>query len=168
MDLVPQFTNTYDLGDVSLRWLNFWANVANVLTLNTVGNISSGNVLTSGIVSAAGNITGGNVNTGIVSATGNVVGGNFNTTGLISATGNITGGNVSGLTINGATVNITDGNSLDIVIKNIGGTLTNACFTCDCRTCLDPDGNAQRATYSGNTINPSSPYTLIGMGYLQS
>jgi hypothetical protein len=79
-----------------------------------------------------------------------------------------TGGNVSGLTINGATVNITDGNSLDIVIKNIGGTLTNACFTCDCRTCLDPDGNAQRATYSGNTINPSSPYTLIGMGYLQS
>jgi len=78
------------------------------------------------------------------------------------------GGAVAGLIINGATVSISDGNSLDVVIKNITGTTTNACFTCDCRTCLDPDGNAQRATYSGNTINPSSPYTLIGMGYLQS
>ena len=78
------------------------------------------------------------------------------------------GGAVANLDINGATVSISDGNSLDVVIKNITGTTTNACFTCDCRTCLDPDGNAQRATYSGNTINPSSPYTLIGMGYLQS
>ena len=77
-------------------------------------------------------------------------------------------GTVTGLIINGATVNISDGNSLDIVIKNVAGTLTNACFLCDCRTCLDPDGNAQKATYSGQTINPASPYTLIGMGFLQS
>ena len=79
-----------------------------------------------------------------------------------------TGGAVAGLVINGTSVNITDGNSLDIVINNISGILTNACFTCDCRTCLDPDGNAQKATYGGSTINPSSPFTLIGMGYLQS
>jgi hypothetical protein len=96
---------------------------------------------------------------------------------FLTAAGDLTGktctsvratGAVSGLIINGATVSISDGNSLDVVIKNVGGTLTNACFLCDCRTCLDPDGNAQRATYSGQTINPASPYTLIGMGFLQS
>jgi len=96
---------------------------------------------------------------------------------FLTAAGDLTGktctsiratGAVSGLVINGATVNISDGNSLDIVIKNVSGTLTNACFLCDCRTCLDPDGNAQRATFSGQTINPASPYTLIGMGFLQS
>ena len=77
-------------------------------------------------------------------------------------------GAVASLVLNGATVGITDGNTLDMVIKTVSGTLTNACFVCSCETCLDPDGNAQRATYSGSTINPSSPFTLIGMGYLQS
>ena len=95
----------------------------------------------------------------------------------LTSTGELTGktctsvratGAVSGLIINGATVNISHGNSLDVVIKNVAGTLTNACFLCDCPTCLDPDGNAQVATYSGSTISPASPFTLIGMGFLQS
>tara|TARA_Y100000389_G_scaffold184667_1_gene203338 strand:+ start:1030 stop:1383 length:354 start_codon:yes stop_codon:yes gene_type:complete len=95
----------------------------------------------------------------------------------LTSTGQLTGktctsvfasGAVSGLVLNGATVGITDGNTLDMVIKTVSGTLTNACFVCSCKTCLDPDGNAQRATYSGQTINPESPYTLIGMGFLQS
>ncbi len=77
-------------------------------------------------------------------------------------------GAVAGLVLNGATVGITDGNTLDMVIKTVSGTLTNACFVCSCKTCLDPDGNAQKATYGGQTINPESPYTLIGMGFLQS
>jgi hypothetical protein len=43
----------------------------------------------------AGNLTGGNLLTsGIMSATGNVSGGNLRTTGQVSATGNITGGNI--------------------------------------------------------------------------
>jgi len=97
----------------------------------------------------------------------------------LTSTGQLTGktctsvfassGAVSGLVINGATVGITNGSTLDIVIKTVSGTLTNACFVCDCKTCLDPDGNAQKATYSGSTtINPTTPYTLIGMGFLQS
>ena len=89
-------------------------------------------------------------------------------TGLTCTSVRASGGAVASLVINGATVSISDGNSLDVVIKNITGTKTNACFLCSCRTCLDPDGNAQRATYSGQTINPASPYTLIGMGFLQS
>ena len=47
---------------------------------------------------ATGNITAGNVNTtGSVSSTGNIVGSNITTPGLVSATGNVTGGNVTGL-----------------------------------------------------------------------
>jgi hypothetical protein len=55
------------------------------------------------VVSASGNVTGGNVLTGgLVSATANVTGGNICTVGLVSATGNVTGnyfiGNGSQLT----------------------------------------------------------------------
>ena len=57
----------------------------------SVGNIALENISAVTLTSTA-NITGGNVLTGgIISATGNVRGANFNTVGLISATGNITG-----------------------------------------------------------------------------
>jgi filamentous hemagglutinin len=61
-----------------------------------------------GVVSASGNITGGNLLTGgLISATStitsaaNITGGNLLTGGLISATGNITGGNLSGTNLTG-------------------------------------------------------------------
>ena len=41
--------------------------------INSVGNITAGNLRTTGLVSATGNITGGNVNTGILSLSGNVI-----------------------------------------------------------------------------------------------
>jgi hypothetical protein len=75
------------------------------------GNLRVGSgIYGSSIISAASNITGGNLLTaGLVSAAGNVVGANILTSGLISATGNITGnyflGNGSQLTsINGSNV----------------------------------------------------------------
>jgi filamentous hemagglutinin len=92
--------------------------VSNVALFTTTGlNIT-------GIVSATGNITGGNIlgganvnattHTGAtVSVTGNIDGGNLRTGGLISATGNITGGNILGganvnaTTHTGATVSVT-------------------------------------------------------------
>ena len=53
-------------------------------TVSTTGNITGGNLLTSGLISAAGNITGGNITgSNVISAT------------TLSATGNITGGNVT-------------------------------------------------------------------------
>ena len=66
-------------------------------TVSTTGNITSGNILTSELITATGNIQGGNIRTaGLISATGNVTGGNLLTAGLSSATGNITtSGNVS-------------------------------------------------------------------------
>jgi hypothetical protein len=59
-------------------------------TVAVSGNITGGNILTSGRISATGNI----LTTGLISATANITGGNILTSGLISATGNITGNNI--------------------------------------------------------------------------
>ena len=99
--------------------------------LSANGNITGGNVLTAGLISAtstitsAANITGGNVLTaGLISATStitsaaNVTGGNVLTGGYVSATGNVTGGNVltAGLISATSTItsaaNVTGGNVL--------------------------------------------------------
>ena len=89
----------------------------NVASLNVTGNITGGNLLTPGVMSATGNATGGNVLTGgLVSATANITGGNLLTGGLISATStitsaaNITGGNLLTGGLISATATITGGN----------------------------------------------------------
>jgi hypothetical protein len=98
---------------------------ANVDSLVSSGNVTGGNILTGGLISATGNITGGNVlgganvnattHTGTtVSVTANITGGNILTGGLISATGNITGGNLQG-TI-GDILNV---NSTNLTVTNI-------------------------------------------------
>jgi trimeric autotransporter adhesin len=86
--------------------------------LNVTGNITGGNLLTPGVVTATGNITGGNLSagSGIISTTGNINGANVNATSGITAgttivaTGNITGGNVNTAGQVVATGNITGGN----------------------------------------------------------
>jgi hypothetical protein len=58
--------------------------------VSVAGNTTSGNLISSGVVTSSGNVIGGNITTlGQISATGNVQGGNIRTTGTISATGNI-------------------------------------------------------------------------------
>jgi hypothetical protein len=130
---------------------------ANLTGYTTVsGNVTGGNILTAGVVSATGNVTGANfignvispagsnVNTtgnvtggnlltgGIVSATGNAIGGNIRTAGLITATGNITGGNIltAGLISATSTItsaaNITGGNILTGGLISATGTITSA------------------------------------------
>jgi len=62
---------------------------SNVAVLSALG------VGVTGIVSASGNITGGNITTGgTATVTGNVTGGNIAIGGLATVTGNITGGNI--------------------------------------------------------------------------
>jgi hypothetical protein len=72
---------------------NTVASLAPKMSLNGAGNLSvTGNVITSGVVTATGNITGSDIITnGVVTATGNITGGNIITSG---AGGNITGANV--------------------------------------------------------------------------
>ena len=81
---------------------------------SVVANITGGNILTAGLMSAtstitsAANITGGNVLTGgIMSSTGNATHGNILTGGIVSSTGNITGGNISATAHTGTSVSVT-------------------------------------------------------------
>jgi hypothetical protein len=99
--------------------------------LSATGNVTGGNLLTGGLISAtstitsSANISGGNVLTGgLVSATANVTGGNLTTGGLVTATGNIvsaanitggnllTGGLISATSTITSSANITGGNVL--------------------------------------------------------
>jgi hypothetical protein len=83
------------------------------------------------------------------------------------------GGGSQTVTVNGNAVDVGAG-TLDIIIDTItwsgfpGAPPEGICIICSCHDCNDPDGNAAKATYLGEIINPESPFTLIGMGYRQS
>jgi len=65
--------------------------------VSAAGNVTGGNLITGGIVTSTGNITGGNIITaGTVSSTGNITGGNLFTTGTVSTSGNVAGVNLNG------------------------------------------------------------------------
>lgn len=89
-DLNRGLTN-FNAADLSLDDITATGNIS------AAGNVSGGNLRTVGSVSATGNVTGGNiVTTATVSAGGNIVGGNIVTAGQVSAGGNVSGGNVIG------------------------------------------------------------------------
>jgi filamentous hemagglutinin len=112
-------------------------------TFSVLGNITSGNVSTTGIVSAggtvtgtylyssgavsgAGNVVGGNVLTaGIMSSTGNAVHGNILNNGLISSVGNSTAANYLTAGVLSATGNVTGGNVLTVGIMSSAGNATH-------------------------------------------
>jgi filamentous hemagglutinin len=120
-------------------------------TASVVGNVTGGNLLTGGLISAAGNIAGnvfignGSQLTGItssygnanvvanlaalgsnpVSTTGNVTAGNLLFgSGVASGTGNITGGNLLTGGVVSATANITGGNILTAGLITATGNVT--------------------------------------------
>jgi hypothetical protein len=161
---------TYFLGNGALLTgvitsvANINSGTSNVVIVSSGGNVtvgvggtsnvavfaSTGEYVT-GVVSASGNITGGNVLTGgQVSATANITGSNLLTGGLVSATGNITS---TGLTTVGAggaisgTGNITGGNfitgGLITATGNItGGNLTVGTGTVTVGNIVNANGNA--------------------------
>jgi hypothetical protein len=107
-------TGNYILGNgslltgVSTSSANINNGTSNVTVVSSGGNVTvgiagTGNVavfantglFVTGVVSATGNVTGGNVLTaGIMSSTGNGIHGNILTAGVISATGNLQAGNL--------------------------------------------------------------------------
>ena len=100
---LPAPTVTQDISSNGAMSIMTYDGVIKYVNYATVepasGNITAGNVLTGGRVSATGNVTGGNILTG----------------GLILATGNITGGNISTGVItltNGATIRDTSGDAV--------------------------------------------------------
>jgi hypothetical protein len=100
-NLIPSANGVYSLGNSTNYWANLWVanntiyiggvplgmTAGNVLTVNgnavlsnnsntavsTTGNITAGNIITGGLISATGNITGGNVNTGKITLTNGAV-----------------------------------------------------------------------------------------------
>ena len=112
-----QITNlpagNYSNANVTSLLANLGSNV-----ISATGNITGGNLKTTGLISATGDITAGNVNAGAsivatshtgatFSATGSITGGNINTGGIVTATGNVTGGNLRTVGQVSATGNIT-------------------------------------------------------------
>ena len=102
-------------------------------TLTAVGNVTGGNLLTSGSATATGNIVGGNLITaGLSTVTGNITGGNVISLGAvsagaagISATGNVRGGNINSDDRISATGNITGANlvaTLGVFSGNLSAT----------------------------------------------
>ncbi|CAB4163801.1 PKD/Chitinase domain containing protein [uncultured Caudovirales phage] len=90
------------------------------------GTVTGGNLVTGGTASATGNVTGGNVLTGgLISATGNITGGNVLTGGLISAAATVTGGNLATGGTASATGNITGGNVLTGGVISATSTITS-------------------------------------------
>jgi hypothetical protein len=72
------------------------------------GNVTGGNLITAGLITATGNITGANITTaGLITATGTVTGGNLLTAGIMSSTGNGIHGNILTGGLISATGNVT-------------------------------------------------------------
>ena len=119
-------------------------------TLSVIGNTTSGNVLTAGLISAtstitsAANISGGNILTGgTVSSTGNITGGNISATAYIgtsvSVTGTVTSASVVGGVITGTSTSVTGTTAAASVV---GGVITG--------TSVSTSGNI-----TGGNINTS-------------
>jgi hypothetical protein len=87
--------------------------------LSASGNITGGNIRTAGLITATGNITGGNLT--LSSTTGNIIAHDITLGGNVSATANVTGGNILTAGVVSATGNITAGNLS--VTGNVIGTI---------------------------------------------
>jgi hypothetical protein len=107
-------------------------------TANFTGTANAGNFNTGGLITATGNITGGNLATGgTLSAGGNANVGNLGTGGIITATGNITGGNI-----------ISNGESNVATNLNIGNTSVNTTITWASTTTTAVTANQTIASFS--------------------
>jgi len=131
-------SKTVTIAVTGVSTANISNGTSNVTVVSSGGNVTvgvggSGNIAefsttglrVTGVVSASGNVTGGNVLTaGLISATGNVTGGNL--IAGTGASGNITGANVITANTVTATANITAGNILTTGLISATSTITSA------------------------------------------
>ena len=156
--------------------------------LDVSGNVLANNIFSSGVISATGNVTGGNIitvgsggditltngnitganvitattlNATTVSASGDVTGGNvLFGSGIVSGTGNITGGNITvGNIVLPGTGNIDAGN---VNISNVSEPVANS----DAATKFYVDTSVPQTgniTFSNTTIGTASANTNINL-----
>jgi hypothetical protein len=131
------------------------ANYALNSNANLVFNAATGNLSTT-ILNATGNVSGGNITTtGVVSATGNVSGGNITTTGVVSATGNVSGGNITTAnTVSGSLLTGTLTTASQPNVTSVSTSFTNLTFA----NAQSITGNNLSLTTGANT----NPGTITG------
>jgi hypothetical protein len=162
-------------------------------SVSVTGNVTGGNIVTSGIISATGWFYGNQVTLasdmglgGEINAVGNVSAGNVLTAGIVSATGNVTGGNIltTGQSLrlldvvlpNYVTVTVTNTytlsstNSINILIANNTGytaTLNMPTSPRDGQICnFAVSGNTMTlAVGTGNVLPTFAGSTTVGTGY---
>jgi len=154
-NIIPSANVTYSLGNSTNQWKDLWVSNStiyinsvpvtvsgNTLQVNgqavlsngsnsavsTTGNISAANILTGGIVSATGAVTGAAIAGTTISGSGNVTGANVLTGGSVSATGAITGAAISGTTVSGSG-NITGANILTGGLISSTGAISGAAIS---------------------------------------
>jgi hypothetical protein len=115
VDTGPLWINTTANGNINLNPNGTGQTNIPVGILSVTANVVGGNLLTAGLISATGTITGSSHLGAVVSVTANVTGGNVLTGGLVSATGTIT-----------SAANITGGNLLTAGLISSTGTITSA------------------------------------------
>jgi len=92
--------------------------------LTATGNITGSNIVTAGLVSATGNVSGNNfVGSGRLIMTGNANVANLYAGGLLTATGNITGANLITTGLVSVTGNVTSGNVTTGIVDASGNIL---------------------------------------------
>ena len=132
-NVLPSANITYDLGTSTQRWRDLWlsnstiylgnAQISANTTAVTITNPEGGTTVLQGATPT--------ITATVISASGNVTGGNILTAGLISATGNVTGGNLSGTNIVGTLTTASQNNitsvgtlsSLTVTANATGGNL---------------------------------------------
>ena len=134
--------NGVSLTGVITSVANINSGTSNVTVVSSGGNITVGVGGTANVVQFA---TTGEYVTGVVSATGNVTGGNVLTGGAISSTGNITGGNISATNHTGTTVSVSGTVTSASVV---GGAITGSSTSVT--------GTATAASTVGGVITGSS------------
>jgi hypothetical protein len=90
--------------------------------LSATGNILGGNVISNAAISALGNIISNN----IISALGNIVGGNIITSGAVSAASMSSSGNITGNNLNAAGLSLSSNvvSNLNVTANIAGGNIT--------------------------------------------
>jgi hypothetical protein len=101
-------------------------NITFAVANSVIETVASTGVYVTGLITATGNVTGGNIATsGLATVTGNITGGNIRTAGLVSAAGTVTGSSLLGSVVS-ASGNVTGGNVLTGGLVSAGGTVTGS------------------------------------------
>ena len=214
-NIIPSANVTYSLGNSTNQWKDLWVSNSTIYinsvpvtvsgttlqvngqavlsngsssAVSTTGNVSAANLLTGGLISATGTISGAAISGTTISGSGNVTGANLLTSGLISATGaisgttisgsgNVTGANVltgglisatgaiSGAAISGTTIsgsgNVTGANVLTGGLISATGAITGAAIS---GTTISGSGNVTGANLlTGGLISSTGNITVANL-----